>query len=88
VVVELFFVGMAEARVEEAFIAVLAAIGAQEPEVVKEPLQSAASSRAVKFIAAAMGAKERIIFNDGFAHKKVLSWEGLIVQLSGERLNV
>ena len=68
-VVEIFFFGVAgEAVVEEAFVAVLAAIGAVHQDMVKEPLYGATSSRAVGVIAIAMGTIGFAGFRFGFTH--------------------
>ena len=72
-VVEFFFGVAGEAMVEEAFVAVLAAIGTQHQHIVKQPLSDANSSRAVGVIAAAMRAIGFAGFSFGFAHGDILA---------------
>jgi hypothetical protein len=73
VVVELFFVGMVQARVKEAFVAGLAAIGALEEQAMKDPLDRAISSRAVSVVGIAIRANRRLSFSCGFGHGDVLA---------------
>jgi len=73
VVVEFFFVGVAEAGVEEAFVAGLAAIGAAEQEVVKEPLDRTISSGAVDIISTAIRAKRGMLLTGDFDHGDFLA---------------
>jgi len=68
VVVQFFLGGIGAAGAEEAAVAVLAAIGTGEAKMVEIPFVSAMSSRAVDFIAAAKGAKGRMIFSCRFVH--------------------
>ena len=72
-VVEIFFGVAGEAVVEEAFVAVLAAIGAVHQDMVKEPLYGANSSRAVSVVGAAMGTIGFAGFRFGFAHGDILA---------------
>ena len=66
-----------KAMVEEAFVAILAAIGALHQHVVKEPLSDATSSRAVCVIAAAIGALDFAWFRFGLAHGHFLAGRSL-----------
>lgn len=66
-----------ETMVEEAFVAILAAIGALHQHVVKEPLSDANSSRAVCVIAAAIGTIGFAGFRFRFAHGHFLAGRSL-----------
>ena len=72
-----------KAMVEEAFVAILAAIGALHQHVVKEPLSDATSSRAVCVIAAAIGALDFAWFRFGFAHGDILARRKLFYTFRG-----
>jgi len=71
--VEFFLIGMAQAKVEEALVAGLAAIGASEQQVVKEPLDRAISARAVRFISITIRAKRGLLLTVDFSHGDVLA---------------
>lgn len=85
VVAEFLMGAMGPARVDEAFIAVFAAIGAEEAEVVQEPFAHAITHGAVGLVGAAFGAGRGWLLRCGLVHKESLLGEPYNTTSSGWR---
>ena len=77
-----FPVMMAVSGVKEPLIAGRAAIGVLKPQIVKEPIFEAVSSRSEELFAAAIGTPNSLRIGSGFVHR-----ENPLLGISGYRAN-